>query len=124
MASGAKPSRPTTSGWFGVPSRTIVYPSSTSPWSWRCSPITHEQVPSIISRPRSAAADRTAGVTPWARITTVEPGTASESSAMLTTPRAPRSAITPSLWTTCPRVWVRLPASADSLALSTASRTP
>ena len=40
-------------------------------------------------------------------------------------PRArSRSAITPSLWTTWPRVWVDLPAARASLALSIASRTP
>ena len=33
-------------------------------------------------------------------------------------------AMTPSLWTTWPRVWVDFPAAAASLALSIASRTP
>ena len=42
----------------------------------------------------------------------------------VSTPRACRSRMTPSLWTVWPRVWVRLPAAADSFALSIASRTP
>ena len=78
----------------------------------------------MTSRPRAAADSRTAGVTPWARMTTVDPASASSRPSIDTTPRACRPAMTPSLWTTCPRVCVIRPASADSFALSTASRTP
>ena len=124
IASGANPSRPTTSGCLGVPSRTIVYPSATSSSSWRCSWITQVQVPSMISRPRDSARSNTSGLTPWARITTAAPWSTSSSESTARTPSCWRLLITPSLCTTWPSVCVALPAAADSFALSMASRTP
>jgi hypothetical protein len=124
IASGANPKRPTTSGWRGVPSRTMTYPSSTSCWRSRCSWITQVQVPSMTSSPRLSARSKTSGLTPWARITTAAPSSTSSRDSTLCTPNPTRSRITPSLWTTWPSVCVDLPATADSLALSMASRTP
>ena len=89
-----------------------------------CSWMTQVQVPSMTSRPRWLARSMTSGRTPWARITTAAPWSTSSSVSTVSMPEPLEVAITPSLWTTWPRVWVALPAARASLALSIASRTP
>ena len=73
MWSGASPIVPSTSSWPLWPMRTIVYPSPANLTASRWTFVTSGHVASIVRSSRAAAFAWTAGETPWAEKTTVEP---------------------------------------------------
>ena len=73
MCSGASPVVPSTSSWPAWPMSRICIPSRAKRRASWCTFVTSGQVASIAFSPRSFASVWTAGETPWAENTTVEP---------------------------------------------------
>src|SRR5438105_1591005 len=68
-----------------------------------------EQVASLDVSPRASAASRTAGATPCAENTTVEPSGISSTESTKTAPRSSSSRTTCELWTICLRTYTGFP---------------